>query len=234
MSVASPGKLIVIEGTDGSGKKTQADLLVATLKETKIFSQYIDFPRYYHSFYGSLFARYLKGEFGGLEEVDPHLVALMPALDRMTARDEMNGWLSDGAIVVANRYAPSNMAHQTAKVSPEEREGFLAWLEEMEYAINAIPREDLVIFLYVPAEYSFELTKNKEQREYLSGKKIDIQEENFEYQKASESVYLSLAEKNDHWVTIRCIDAAGEMRSREDIHQEIRTLVAQHLEIDLV
>jgi nucleoside 2-deoxyribosyltransferase len=118
------GKLIVIDGTDGSGKATQCQLLLDYLKKVGYRTKYIDFPRYYSSFHGGMVGRYLKGEFGGLDEVNPYLASLTYALDRLTAKEDMDTWLRNGNLVVTNRYTSSNMAFQTVRVKPEERENF--------------------------------------------------------------------------------------------------------------
>src|ERR1700688_465190 len=144
------GKLIAIEGIDGSGKRTQLDLLSSELDARGLATFRISFPRY-DSFFGKLVGRYLNGEFGALDAVDPHLSALLYAGDRLEAKPDIDAALSAGKIVLADRYIASNMAHQSARVSHELREGFFAWLRRLGYGVYGLPAGDLVIFLRVPA-----------------------------------------------------------------------------------
>lgn len=221
------GTLIVIEGTDGSGKRTQSELLLQYCREQNKAAQLISFPRYQGSFYGELYARFLNGEFGSLEAVDPHLAATIVGLDRMLAKEQLETWLYEGDLVIADRYTPSNMAHQGARVSSDKREEFWQWINQMEYEVNQIPREDVVIFLYVPADHARKLVETKGDRSYLRGKKKDILEEAENHQEQVERVYLELAEKFRHWEKVVCVDSAGHLKSKEDIQAEIRNILRQ-------
>lgn len=221
------GKLIVIDGTDGSGKGTQTELLLKHLDENQIKNKYIDFPRYYTSFHGKMVGRYLAGEFGSLESSSPYLTSLFYALDRLTARDEMIDWLEEGNTVVANRYTTSSMAFQTARIEKKKRVEFLNWLYEMEYKEHKLPKEDLVIFLYVPVEISQKLIEQKATREYAQGKKKDINEANVAYQKEVLRLYLDLAKKNKHWVVIKCVDVRGKLYPIEVVHKKIIAILAK-------
>jgi len=218
------GKLIVIEGNDGSGKTTQLKLLEQYLQSQNIPVETIDFPRYYDSFYGKLLARFLKGEFGTLNQVNPYLLSVIFALDRAQAKKEIEQWLAKGVIVLSNRYATSNMAHQAGRVPKNKRKDFVLWDDELEYAINKLPRENVVIFLHVPHKISQKLMKGEDRanRSYLKGKVRDMVEKNKIYLKNAEETYLWLAKKFPHWVTIRCVNSKGELRPKEDIHAEIK------------
>lgn len=215
------GKLVVIDGTDGSGKGTQTELLLKHLERKNIKSKYIDFPRYYTSFHGQMVGRYLAGEFGSLESSSPYLTSLFYALDRLTARDEIVDWLEEGNTVVANRYTTSSMAFQTARIEKGKREEFLQWLYDMEYKEHKLPKEDVVIFLYVPVEISQKLIEQKAAREYTQGKKKDQYEANVAYQKEVLNLYLELAKKYKHWEVIKCVDSAGKLLSIEAVHQKV-------------
>ena len=215
------GKLIVIDGTDGSGKGTQTKLLLEYLDKSKVANKYIDFPRYYTSFHGKMVGRYLSGEFGSMESASPYLSSLFYAMDRLTARDELVDWLEEGNLVVANRYTTSSMAFQTARVEPDKQEEFLKWLYEMEYKEHKLPKEDLVLFLYVPVEISQKLIEQKESRDYTKGKKKDIHEADRSYQKRVLDLYLDLAQKNKHWIVIECVDSQGNLLSIEEVHGKI-------------
>src|SRR3990167_7081050 len=202
------GKLIVFEGIDGSGKTTQLGLLREYLNERNIPNETIDFPRYWDSFHGRTISRYLKGEFGDVDSVSPYLISLAYSLDRATAKKEMNAWLREGKIVLANRYATSNMAHQAAKLPVEKREAFLKWLLELEYKINKIPKEDLVIFLHVPTANARVLIQKR-------GRKDDIHEKNYEYLTETAKMYDKLSLRFKHWVKINCVDKNGILRTKE-------------------
>lgn len=215
------GKLVVIDGTDGSGKGTQTELLLKYLDSKKIKNKYIDFPRYYTSFHGQMVGRYLSGEFGSLESSSPYLTSLFYAMDRLTARDEIVDWLEEGNTVVANRYTTSSMAFQTARIEKGKREEFLQWLYDMEYKEHKLPKEDVVIFLYVPVEISQRLIEQKAKREYTNGKKKDINEANVAYQKEVLNLYLELSKKYKHWEVIKCVDNKGELLSIETVHDKI-------------
>ena len=219
------GKLVVIDGTDGSGKGTQTELLLNYLKKTGKANKYIDFPRYYTSFHGKMVGRYLKGEFGGLNSASPYLTSLFYALDRLTARDEIIDWLEEGNIVVANRYTTSSMAFQTARIDIDKREEFLKWLYEMEYKEHKLPKEDMVIFLYVPVEISQKLLDQKNARSYMKGKEKDINEANVAYQKEVLKLYLELSKKFKHWEVIKCVDSKGKLLSIEAVHGKVVSLM---------
>lgn len=222
------GKLIVIDGTDGSGKGTQTDLLLKYLDEKKKKNKYIDFPRYYTSFHGKMVGRYLKGEFGGLNSASPYLTSLFYAMDRLTARDEIIDWLEEGNTVVANRYTTSSMAFQTARIDKSKREEFLKWLYEMEYKEHKLPKEDVVIFLYVPVEISQKLIEKKDGRGYMKGKKKDINEADASYQKEVLKLYLELAKKYNHWEVIKCVDSRGKLLPIAKVHGKIVAALKRH------
>lgn len=223
------GKLVVIDGTDGSGKGTQTKLLLEHLEKEGKQSKYIDFPRYHTSFHGKMVARYLSGEFGG-KDGSPYLSSLFYAMDRLTARDEMIDWLEEGNTVVANRYTTSSMAFQTARIPKKEQDKFLKWLNDMEYKEHKLPREDLVLFLYVPVEISQKLIEKKDakERKYVKGKKKDIYEADIQYQKDVLELYLRLAKDNEHWEVIKCVDEKGKLLSIEQVHEKVVEVLKRH------
>ncbi len=213
------GKLIVIDGGDGSGKTTQSELLSVYFLNKGIKVKSFDFPRYYSSFHGKVVGRFLAGEFGGVNEVSPYLASLAYALDRAAAKKEMDDWLGHGGTIVSNRYATSNMAHQGARLPEEKRKEFLDWIDELEYKVHKIPREDIVIYLHVPWRIGMELTKKKGLRAYLGGKK-DILETDENHRAESEVMYLSLAKKRKNWVVIECV-IDGVILTKEMIHEKV-------------
>lgn len=204
------GKLIVFEGTDGSGKATQVKFLSDYLLQQKIPHEVISFPRYGENPYTNLVRSYLDGEFGNKKKISPYIISLAFAGDRFLAKSQIEKLLASGKIVLADRYVSSNKAHMAAELSEKERKNFINWLDNLEYKVNQIPREDLVIFLYVPYQIS---QKN------ISEKKRDLLEKDLKHQKATSEIYLKLA-KNKNWVTINCVKNE-KMRSKEDIHKEI-------------
>ena len=221
------GKLIVIDGADGSGKATQVNLLLKHFKKNKYPVKMIDFPRYYTSFYGKMVGEYLKGDFGDGNKVSPYLSSLAYALDRATARDQLINWLKEGNIVIANRYTTSSMAFQTARVPARQRKKFLEWLYHLEYKEHRLPKENLVIFLDLPIEISQKLVDKKGKRKYLRGKKKDAYEKNVSFQKEVLKMYHRLAEKYRHWKVILCIDTKGNLLPPKVIHEKILVVLKE-------
>jgi dTMP kinase len=215
--MATRGKLIAIEGIDGSGKRTQLDLLASALDARGLVTFRVSFPRY-ESFYGKLVGRFLNGEFGALDTVDPHLSALLYAGDRLEAKPEIGAALSSGKIVLADRYIGSNMAHQSARVPVEQREEFIAWLRKLEYGLYELPEEDLVVFLRVPVAEADRLVGLKAARAYTQRKR-DIQEADRKHLEQTALIYDRLATEAN-WARIDCIDAStGVLYSPEEIHR---------------
>jgi dTMP kinase len=217
--MAARGKLIALEGIDGSGKRTQLDLLVRELDARGYRTYRISFPRY-ESFYGKLVARYLNGEFGSLSAVDPHLSALLYAGDRLEAKPELEAALASGKIVLADRYVGSNLAHQSERVPPERREEFIAWLKRLEYGLYGLPAEDLVIYLRLPVQEARRLVGLKPPRAYTELKR-DIHEADTKHLEQTALIYDRLATE-PNWTRIECINAAtGVLKSPEEIHRTV-------------
>jgi len=212
------GKLIALEGIDGSGKRTQLDLLARALEARGAEIARISFPRY-DSFFGKLVARYLNGEFGPLEVVDPHFSALLYAGDRHEAKPELESALTAGRTVLADRYIASNLAHQTARVPREHRAEFLPWLRQLEYGVYALPAEDLVIYLRLPAAEAHRLIGLKSQREYTSLRR-DLHEADVRHLEQAALVYDELAAE-PNWVRVENCDASGALRLPEEIFHDV-------------
>ncbi|MFY9690830.1 MAG: hypothetical protein WA369_18870 [Candidatus Acidiferrales bacterium] len=213
------GKLIVIEGIDGSGKRTQLDCLARALRERGVAFTQVSFPQY-DGFFGKLVARFLNGEFGPLAAVDPHFSALLYAGDRLESKSSIEGALASGKNVLADRYIASNLAHQGARMPTEQREEFIAWLKQLEYEVYGLPAEDLVLYLRVPAAEAHRLAGERGARTYTKLRR-DLQESDLAHLEAASAVYDTLA-RQPHWAKIECFDpAAGALRPPEAIHAEI-------------
>ena len=215
----SRGKLIVIEGIDGAGKGTQADLLARAFQQRGVPFVRFSFPRYESSF-GHLIARFLNGEFGPLPAVDARFSALLYAGDRFEARPDLEAALHSGQAVVTDRYIASNLAHQAARVPAERRPEFISWLRQLEYGIYGLPAEDLVIYLRVSAKEGHRLVGLKSARSYTAMRR-DLQESDVLHLKEAALVYDQLAQA-PNWVTIDSFDAqSGKHRPPEEIHQDV-------------
>jgi dTMP kinase len=208
------GKFIVIEGSDGAGKATQVKLLEKFLQNKGITHKTISIPRYKDNIYGSFIEKYLRGEFGNPLKIDAYFTALPYAMDRLLAKPLIENWLKKYSLVIADRYAYSNMAFGAAKLPPAKRSAYLKWVNKLEFQENQIPREDLVIYLYVPVEFSQKL---------MSDRNKDGHEKSVSYQKDVEKEYLKLA-KGNKWVKIDCV-LKGELLSREQIHRQVITIL---------
>jgi len=222
--IMKKGKLIVIEGNDGSGKGTQAKLIVENLKKKGKDVLFLDFP-VYDSVFGKLLSGYLRGDFGDLNEMPPEIPTLLFAIDRYQFKDKMFKALEEGKIIICNRYTESNIGFQGAKFdSNEERDRFIDWLRTVE---SRIPKADLVFFLDIPLDISWELVKKKGERKYLKGKERDIHERNIPYQQRVREVYLEYGKKHG-WKIINCVKD-GKLRSIEDINNEIMSIIEKEI-----
>ena len=203
MSKVKKGKLIVFEGVDGSGKATQADLLIKRLKKQGHKTALADFPQYGQTFFGDMTGLYLRGAYGEATKVNPYLASLLYALDRWQARSKIEKWLKEGRIVISNRYTSSSAFHQTAKMSKtNDKKAYLKWLSELEYIELGIPQPDLTIFLNMPFEVCQKLVRKKGQRDYI-GTGIDQHERSKTYQKQSWLNAQKLI-KELKWKSITC------------------------------
>lgn len=221
------GKLIAIEGIDGSGKRTQLDLLSKSLAERGVPVYHISFPRYDSSF-GHLAGRYLNGDFGLL---DPHLSAVLYAGDRFEAKPLLESELAAGRTVLADRYVGSNLAHQTARLPGDKKEEFLNWLRHIEYDVYGLPKEDLVVYLRVPVAHAQQLVAQKTARQYTA-LRHDIHEADIRHLEDTAAIYDQLA-RQPHWVRVECLDAGrGALRPAEDISREVMAAVAALLGIE--
>jgi dTMP kinase len=223
----SPGTLIAIEGIDGAGKRTQTELLGRALQTRGIPYTHFSFPRY-NSFFGRLVARFLNGEFGSLEAVDPHFSALLYAGNRLEARSDLQAALAAGQTILADRYIASNLAHQTARVPPPQRPEFLAWLRQLEYEVYGLPVEDLVILLRLAPTDAQQLVARKAAREYTE-RKHDLQESDLTHLERAAAVYDELA-TGPNWVTVECASGTPDLiKPAEEIHWSVLAAVESRI-----
>lgn len=223
-------KLFVVEGIDGAGKSTQIKLLREYFSKRGFSCEYLHFPRMQEPFFGELIARFLRGEFGSLNDVDPWLVAMLYAGDRKDASGIINGWLKCGNMVILDRYTYSNIAYQCAKLEdPAEQENLMNWILDLEFRHFGIPIPDLNIFLDVP--FSFTETKLLSSRtgidrHYLNGTR-DIHEESLSFQKRVRDMYVRVAESDERMCIINCSDNEGNMLPQEKIFEMIIKILAE-------
>ncbi len=211
------GKLIVIDGTDGSGKATQTQILAQRLRDNGYQVEIADFPQYGKKSAG-LVEEYLNGKYGAAEQVGPYRASLFYACDRYDASFQINNWLAQGKIVIANRYVSANMGHQGGKIADDlARQDFFNWLYNLEYEIFKIPRPDLNIILHVDASLAQQLVDNKKARSYiLNGAKRDIHEKDINHLRQAEKIYLAIAKTFPDFYLIECCQN-GQIMAREEI-----------------
>lgn len=221
---------IVLEGLDGAGKSTQIRKLRDMFLARGVESEYVHFPRFDAPVYGELIARFLRGEFGGVEQVDPYIVALLFAGDRCDAANMIRGWLDEGKVVIADRYVYSNIGYQCAKLADAaERAKLRSWILDLEFVRNCIPVPDISLFLDVPFEFTerkLTETREGEDRSYLNGSR-DIHEASLSLQQAVRRVYLETAAETDNLVVVDCGDENGRMDTPEGIFAKIEQAITR-------
>lgn len=211
------GKLIVFEGTDGSGKATQSRLLCERLEQEGISFRHIDFPRYGKPS-AVMVQEYLDGKLGkNPGDVNAYAASMFYAMDRYASyKQDWGAFYEAGGLVVADRYTTSNAVHQASKLPDEERTAYLDWLFDLEYGRIGLPAPDLVIYLDMPTEIT---ARMRAQREQATGTHADIHEQ--------DEAYLRRCRENARevvhqcgWTVVNCA-AGDEPRTVEDIHREI-------------
>lgn len=220
---------IVLEGLDGAGKSTQIKLLREMLSSHGIESEYVHFPRFDAPVYGELIARFLRGELGSVESVDPYIVALLFAGDRADMAKQIRDWQSDGKVVIVDRYVYSNIGYQCAKIADAEgRHRLKEWILKTEYEHFAIPRPDVSLFLDVPFAHTVNAltaARSGDDRAYLNGGS-DIHESSLDLQQMVRSVYLDAAKEDEALRVIDCSGEDGSMASPATIFGRIEQVVA--------
>lgn len=220
--------IIVIEGVDGTGKNTQSTMLADTINRDLslcIKANKVSFPQY-TEFFGKEIANYLNGNFGQLDEIHPKLCSLLYACDRQ--HYFFNNGKKVGQILIFDRYVPSNIAHQCAKLPESEQAEFQKWLENLEYVQFELPKPDLVIFLDVPVNISTELVLTKDKRNYTDKAK-DLHEADNNYLNKAYTYFKKLASEEPNWVVINCLNENGNIKTIEEIHEIIKDVVYKYI-----
>ena len=215
------GKIITIEGGDGTGKKTQAELLVERLRGQGFKVETLSFPQYEEPT-GKVIKAYLDGKFGSLKEIPAKAVCALYAADRLAAQKRIQYWLADGRIVILNRYIESNIGHQAAKLNAENREEMMNWIYDFEVKDLGIRPSDLVVFLSLPIKVAEDAMKNEE-------RKLDIHESDIGYKLEVHKAY-ALASKLYGWKNIDCMHPTESRRlSIDEVSEKIWDAVRENL-----
>ena len=218
------GRFIVIDGTDGSGKSTQVELLIKHLRRDGKKVKVVDFPDYYQNFFGKFIGHCLSEQYYKFINVHPKIASVLYAADRFESKNKIDKWLKDGNIIIANRYVSSNQIHQGGKIKDtKKRQAFIKWLNEMEYGVFKIPKPDTVFYLSLPINIVLKLLKHREsskmKRAYLKKKK-DVHESDVDFLKNSINSAMWLAKTQKNWIKIDC-SKNGEILTREQIHEMV-------------
>lgn len=221
-----PGKLIVFEGTDGSGKSTQFARLCKRMEEEDRPFQRLIFPQYDKPS-SALLRMYLGGEFGSRpEDVNAYAASTFYAVDRYASWKQVWGEAyRRGGLILSDRYTTSNAVHQASKVPEGERAAFFEWLADFEYNKLGLPRPDLVLYLDMPTEKAVENLRRRESATHTKG---DIHEVDTAYLAQCRGTALQAAEHYG-WRRLVCVDGAGNLRTVEDLHEEIWKILSEVL-----
>ena len=217
--------LIVLEGLDGAGKSTQLKMVTSYFASLGLKVDYLHFPRYTAPIYGELIAKFLRGDFGAIDQVHPQLVALLFAEDRRDAASLIRSWTNQGHVVVLDRYVYSNVAFQCAKLAdPAQAAELRDWILDLEFGRYGIPRPTLNLFLDVPVEFvdaKLKQSRKGGDRRYLEGKS-DIHEANIDFQIKVRDLYRAQCDLDETFLRIDCADPEGHMLPAADIFLRIR------------
>jgi dTMP kinase len=220
--------LIAIEGIDGSGKGTQAKRLHQRMLDAGRTSELISFPRYSETHFGRTIGRFLNGEFGSLDQVDPHLAATLYAADRFESIEMLASLLETKDVVVADRYVASNVAHQGAKKTGDERTRLQEWILAIEHEVFRLPRAQMVVHLDLPAETAQMLIARKSKRDYTD-QAADLQEADRDYLDSVRQAYLELSSREPDWSTISLLDS-DRLKTIEEVGGEIWSVASALLD----
>lgn len=220
------GTLIVIDGGDGAGKQTQTDMLVKRLIQDGVQVGTLDFPRYEANTMGALIRECLDGKRGDFLNLDPRITSTLYAVDRFETKPTIEEWLEEGCVVLLDRYVSSNMFHQGTKVADDvELKELIEWLEKIEFGIFGLPKPDLNIYFHVDPEERIKMLQHAaDKRENV----MDLAETNLQHQIDTDETAQKIIGMTSGWSTIECMKE-GEMRSRQDIHEEVYEIVSKQI-----
>ena len=211
-------KLLVIEGTDGSGKATQTRMLKDRLKKEGFSIETMSFPRYKDTIFGALLRECLDGKRGDFVDIDPRIASVLYAADRHASLEELNLLMEKNDFVILDRYVSANQLHQGGKIlDVEKRQEFMEWLRRMEHDSFKLPKPDVIFFLDVPVEVTIGLIVARAEEESVE---VDAHESDKDHLIAARESGLYLAKHEDSWIRVNCAEN-GELMTREDIHEKI-------------
>ena len=222
------GKLITFEGIDGSGKGTQSNLLQNRLEALGIATELFSFPCYENTFFGKEIGAFLRGEFGGINDVHPKLASILYAMDRLELKEKIINGLNEGKAIICDRYVDSNIAHQSSKLPFTEQANFILWIEKLEYGFNQMPKPDITFFLNVPIEVSKDLVLKKQKRNYTDSKE-DIHEQAYGYLEKVYNAYLNI-DHGSRWRSVDCCEN-GLMLKETSINDTIFNMISKELNL---
>ncbi len=229
------GKLIVIDGTDGSGKATQVELLRKRLMKEGKTVRLLDFPEYYKNFFGQFIGHCLSEQHYNFLKLHPKIASVLYAADRWESKGKVEEWLKKGYVVIANRYVSANQIHQGGKITnSKKRHDFMKWLDTMEYKVFGIPRPDIVLYLSLPISISKKLLaerNTKVDRAYLQ-KKGDVHESDLNFLINSRKSAEMLVKELGNFIKIDC-SIKGEILSRDAIHEIVYREIKKVLPVSL-
>lgn len=222
---------VVFEGLDGCGKSTQIKMLMDYLSTNKISYKLLDFPRFSETMIGEMIGKFLRGEFGDIEDTNPYIVALMYAQDRFDAKDLLYEGIENHELLIVDRYVYSNAAFQSAKINDKDQsEALRDWILQLEYMHYGLPKQDLSLYLNPPCEFIHNnLTRQRvgNDRDYLKGC-IDIHENDLLFQKKVEHQYLELIKNDANFKSVD-YEVGKTLLSPMEIHQAIVHLISDFI-----
>lgn len=219
---------IVLEGLDGAGKSTQLERLETYMAAEGKTPKRLHFPRFDAPIYGELIAKFLRGDFGNVNTVDPQVIGLLYAGDRNDAAPMIREWLADGDVVIVDRYVYSNIAYQCSKTKTnEEKQRLREWVLNLEYEHYKIPRPDVSIFLDVPLSYikkRLNAERKGDDRGYLNGQQ-DIHEASFELQRKVRELYMEQSLLDSTFKVVSCADESGKLLTPDEVFEKVLAIV---------
>lgn len=218
--------LVAVEGIDGSGKGTQTQLLQERLRSDGLTVARLQFPRYSETNFGHAIGDFLNGRFGSLDQVHPQLAAVLYAGDRFESRELLLRHMQENDIVILDRYTGSNLAHQSAKLSGQERTDLLKWIDLIEHEVFRLPRPALNVLIDISSDWSRELVSRKGDRDYTE-QEADIQEADTTYLAGVREVYREIATTRPEWHVVSSLDSDQQLRPVEAINDEILAIIRE-------